>query len=63
MENKAKQTILNQIKEIKISFNRDNQVIQSLLNDLENKHKQDLFIKTHICSNCNDLEIEVWFKE
>lgn len=33
-----------------------------ILNEMESRHKQDVFIKTNICSMCNAIDIEVWLK-
>ena len=31
------------------------------LNRIESEHKQDIFIKTHLCS-CGKLDVEIWRK-
>ena len=33
------------------------------LNELEKLYPQSLFIKTHICKKCGELDTEIWLKE
>ena len=30
------------------------------LNAIEKEHPQDIFIKTYLCSKCDNLDVEVW---
>jgi len=54
--------IINKVKEI-MSKDITNEKKRLLLNELENKHYQEVFIKTHLCSHCGALDVEIWFKE
>jgi len=33
-----------------------------LLNELEKEYPQEMFIKTHLCDNCEVMKIEDWLK-
>ena len=36
--------------------------VRTLLNDLEKKYPQFLFVKTNLCDRCDSMKIEVWIK-
>ena len=63
IDEKTKAEILGKIVNILNATGQLNATKRFELNRLESRYKQDLFIKTHLCHNCDELEAEVWFKE
>ena len=61
-ENKMNKELLNEIENILNDDNLSAPEKREKLNILEKENAQDVFIKTHLCAVCSNLDIEIWVK-
>ena len=51
--------IINEVKNSNVPVKQK----EEILHELERQNQNELFIKTDYCPNCNELTVDVWFKQ